>query len=165
MCFNEDWRYQFTLVNNFCLLELIEVAFGHLDELQKAEQYPIRWSLHTGFTVPQDFGFVQSSYIDIRKQWAYCHLDHIVFISVEFILTRIYISQLCICSKCQNTELRLQYDMRKTKINPWNYNDFATMCLLKHVSWFKNKCDPTTSQTGCSSAGSNQLHTIFADLK
>ena len=23
MCFNEDWRYQFTFANNFCLLELI----------------------------------------------------------------------------------------------------------------------------------------------
>ena len=23
MCFNEDWRYQFTLANNFCLLGLI----------------------------------------------------------------------------------------------------------------------------------------------
>ena len=47
MCFNEDWRYQFTLDNNVCLLELI----GHLDDLQKAEKYPIRWSLYTGVTV------------------------------------------------------------------------------------------------------------------
>ena len=23
MCLNQDWRYQFTLVNNICLLELI----------------------------------------------------------------------------------------------------------------------------------------------
>ena len=45
MCFNEDWRYQFTRANNFCLLELIWVAKGHLDELQKAEKYPIKWSL------------------------------------------------------------------------------------------------------------------------
>ena len=45
MCFNEDWRKQFALANNVCLLELIEVAKGHLDELQKAEKYPIRWSL------------------------------------------------------------------------------------------------------------------------
>ena len=45
MCFDEDWMNQFTLANNFCLLELIYVAFGHLDELQKAEKYPIRWSL------------------------------------------------------------------------------------------------------------------------
>ena len=51
MCFNEDWRYQFTLANDFCLLELIWVALGHLDELQKAKKYPIRWSLYTGFTV------------------------------------------------------------------------------------------------------------------
>ena len=43
MCFNEDWMYQFTLANNVCLLELIYK--GHLDELQKAEKYPIRWSL------------------------------------------------------------------------------------------------------------------------
>ena len=27
------------------LLLLIVSAFGHLDELQKAEKYPIRWSL------------------------------------------------------------------------------------------------------------------------
>ena len=45
MCFYEDWKYQFTRVNNFCLLELISVALGHLDELQKAEKYPIKWSL------------------------------------------------------------------------------------------------------------------------
>ena len=45
MCFNEDWKYEFTLANNSCLLELIQVALGHLDELQKAEKYPIRWSL------------------------------------------------------------------------------------------------------------------------
>ena len=52
MCFNDDWRYQFARVNNYCLLELIGVAKGHLgvvkghlDELQKAEKYPIRWSL------------------------------------------------------------------------------------------------------------------------
>ena len=51
MRFNEDWSYQFTLANNFCLLELIWVALGHLDELQKAEKYPIRWSLQAGFTV------------------------------------------------------------------------------------------------------------------
>ena len=51
MCFSDDWRCRFTRVNNFCLLELIEVALGHLDELQKAEKYPIRWSLQTGFTV------------------------------------------------------------------------------------------------------------------
>ena len=53
MRINEDWRHQFTLANNFCLLELIWVALGHLDELQKAERYPIRWSLYTGFTVVQ----------------------------------------------------------------------------------------------------------------
>ena len=45
MCFNEDWVYQFTRANDFCLLELIYVALGHLDEHQKAEKYPIRWSL------------------------------------------------------------------------------------------------------------------------
>ena len=47
MCFDEDWMYQFNLAlaNNVCLLELIWVAKGHLDELQKAEKYPIRWSL------------------------------------------------------------------------------------------------------------------------
>ena len=45
MCFNEDWKYKFTLANNLCLLELIYVAIGHLDELQKAEKYPTRWSL------------------------------------------------------------------------------------------------------------------------
>ena len=45
MCFNEDWRYQFTLANDVCLLDLVYVAKGHLDELQKAEKYPIRWSL------------------------------------------------------------------------------------------------------------------------
>ena len=45
MCFNEDRRYQLTLANYFCLLELISVALGHLDELQEAEKYPIRWSL------------------------------------------------------------------------------------------------------------------------
>ena len=27
------------------------MAKGHLDELQKAEKYPIMWSLQTGFTV------------------------------------------------------------------------------------------------------------------
>ena len=42
---NEDWIYQFTLATNVCLLELILVAPGHLDELQKADKYPIRWSL------------------------------------------------------------------------------------------------------------------------
>ena len=45
MCFNDDGKYQLTRVNNFCLLELIWVAIGHLDELQKAEKYLIRWSL------------------------------------------------------------------------------------------------------------------------
>ena len=45
MYFNEDSRYQFAPANNFCLLELIYVAVGHLDELQKAEKYPIVWSL------------------------------------------------------------------------------------------------------------------------
>ena len=35
MCFNEAWRYQFTLAD----------TKGHLDELRKAENYPIRWSL------------------------------------------------------------------------------------------------------------------------
>ena len=40
MCFNEDWRYQYILANNVCHLELIYVALGHLDELQKAGQYP-----------------------------------------------------------------------------------------------------------------------------
>ena len=39
------WSYQITLANNFRLLELIWVALGHLDELQKAEKYPIMWSL------------------------------------------------------------------------------------------------------------------------
>ena len=42
MCFNENWRYQFTI---------IYIALSHLDELPKAEKYPIRWSLRTGFTV------------------------------------------------------------------------------------------------------------------
>ena len=45
MCFNENRKYQFTLANNPCLLELIYVAIGHLDELQKADKYPIKWSL------------------------------------------------------------------------------------------------------------------------
>ena len=36
MCFNEDWGNQFTLANDFFLLELIKVAIGHLDKLQKA---------------------------------------------------------------------------------------------------------------------------------
>ena len=45
MNFNEDWSYQFTLANNICLLELIQVAKGHLDDFQKAEKYPIKWSL------------------------------------------------------------------------------------------------------------------------
>ena len=45
MWFIDDWRYQYTRVNNLCLLELTQVAKGHLDELQKAEKYPIRWSL------------------------------------------------------------------------------------------------------------------------
>ena len=45
MCYNEDKMYQGTLSNDFCLLELIWVAKGHLDELQKAEKCPIRWSL------------------------------------------------------------------------------------------------------------------------
>ena len=43
MCFNDDWMYQFTRVNSFCLLELIHLI--HLDELQKADKYPIMWSL------------------------------------------------------------------------------------------------------------------------
>ena len=45
MYFNDDWMYQFTRFNNFCFLELIYVTLGHLDELQKAEKYPITWSL------------------------------------------------------------------------------------------------------------------------
>ena len=45
MCFNVDRRYQINLANNVCLLELIYVAHGHLDEFQKAEKYPIWWSL------------------------------------------------------------------------------------------------------------------------
>ena len=45
MYFNEDWVYQLTLVNNLCLLELISVAPGHQNVLQKAEKYLIRWSL------------------------------------------------------------------------------------------------------------------------
>ena len=44
MYFNEDWRYQFTRANNFCFLELIYVAVGHLDKLQKAKKYPSKWS-------------------------------------------------------------------------------------------------------------------------
>ena len=40
MYFNEEWRYQFTFANNFCLLGLIYVARGNLGELQKAEKYP-----------------------------------------------------------------------------------------------------------------------------
>ena len=51
MCFDEDWGYQFTHDNNIYLPELIQVVHGHLDELHKAEKYPIRWSLLTGFTV------------------------------------------------------------------------------------------------------------------
>ena len=42
---NEDWSYQFTRANNFCRLGLIQVAVGHLGELQKAEKYSIRWLL------------------------------------------------------------------------------------------------------------------------
>ena len=61
MCFNEDWRYQFTLANNFCLLELILVALGHLDELQKAEKYPIGWSLETGFT--ENYMFIKMLFL------------------------------------------------------------------------------------------------------
>ena len=38
--FDEDRRYQFNLAKNVCLL-----AKGHLDELQRAEKYPIGWSL------------------------------------------------------------------------------------------------------------------------
>ena len=45
MCFTEEWKYQFTIANNFCLLELIWVALGHPDELQKVDKYPIRCSL------------------------------------------------------------------------------------------------------------------------
>ena len=45
MGFNKDWRYQLTLAKNVCLMELILVAPGHLDELQKAENYPVRWAL------------------------------------------------------------------------------------------------------------------------
>ena len=37
--------YNLTRANNVCLLELLKVAIGHLDELQKADRYPIRWSL------------------------------------------------------------------------------------------------------------------------
>ena len=51
MYFNDEWRYQFTFADKFCFLERIYVARGHLDELQKAEKYPTRWSLKTGFTV------------------------------------------------------------------------------------------------------------------
>ena len=43
--FNEDWRYQFSIANKLCLLELIWVAKGHLDELQKVEKFPSKWSL------------------------------------------------------------------------------------------------------------------------
>ena len=38
MCFNEDWKYHLTRANTVCLLELILVALGHLDELQKADK-------------------------------------------------------------------------------------------------------------------------------
>ena len=38
-------EYQITLANNFCLLELIYVDLRHLEEPQKAEKCPIRWSL------------------------------------------------------------------------------------------------------------------------
>ena len=63
MCLNEDWRYQFTVANDFCLLE------GHLDELQKAVKYTIRWSLLTGFTVFSNitiltlFGYRENTYL------------------------------------------------------------------------------------------------------
>ena len=40
-CFNQAWMCRFTLAKNFCLLELILVALGHLDELQKAENIPL----------------------------------------------------------------------------------------------------------------------------
>ena len=43
MCFHEDWKFQFTLANNFCLLEFIWVAKGHLDELQQANKYRGRY--------------------------------------------------------------------------------------------------------------------------
>ena len=45
MCLIEDWRYQFTLANNICFLELIKVVIGQLDELQKADKYPFSRSL------------------------------------------------------------------------------------------------------------------------
>ena len=38
------------------------MAKGYLDELQKAEKYPIRWSLLTGFTVLFDFSHGHQSY-------------------------------------------------------------------------------------------------------
>ena len=71
MCFNEDWNYQFILYNNFCLPELIYVAFGQLDELQQAEKYPNRWSLYTGLTV--------SSHLNVSS----CELKPLIIFGME----------------------------------------------------------------------------------
>ena len=72
MCFNEDWIYQVTFANNFCLLELIYVTLGHLDDLQKADYDPIRWSLYRQVSLytldAPSFQFLQVSMIPFADQ-------------------------------------------------------------------------------------------------
>ena len=41
---------------------------GHLDELQKAEKYPIRWSFLTGFTVYQSTGRIDKLTKEVSDQ-------------------------------------------------------------------------------------------------
>ena len=86
MCFNEDWRYQFTLANNFCLLELIFFFFF----FQKAEKYPIRWSLWTGFTVfvrsyQLHIKFISANHIECfnRQFWHLTHWGRVIHICVS----------------------------------------------------------------------------------
>ena len=45
------------------------MALGHLDELQKAEKYPIRWSLLTGFTVICEIISVIEVIIVVVRLW------------------------------------------------------------------------------------------------
>ena len=55
------------------------MALGHLDELQKAEKYPIRWSLKTGFTA-----LWSSSVITTAMQFPMRHYSDIMMGAMAF---------------------------------------------------------------------------------
>ena len=59
MCFNDGSANLLVLtMSAFC-------SYGHLEELQMAEKYPIKWSLWTGFTVVHRQGISSNGIINV----------------------------------------------------------------------------------------------------